>query len=324
MPFRASFDCLWCGAPHRAGRPDDLEGWAQLCPACLGRAGENPFLRFRLRAAMDDRARSPGAAPATAGAVAAVLPAARTPAAAAHAAGSEDPEATELVAYYQARAPEYDDRYLRRGRYDRGPIATVAWQADLDEATRWLDGLPWAGRIVELAAGTGWWSPILASRGELWCFDAAPAPLELARDRLLAHGLRAHLHVRDAWAEPDGPADGLFAGFWLSHVRPERLPAFLDLARRWLRPGGRFAFIDSRPDPESGPIDQAPPDLAGRSTRRLEDGRTFRIPKLHHEPELLAEVLRAAGFVDVEIRTTSRFFVLGQATTGGGTGSADP
>ena len=51
------------------------------------------------------------------------------------------------------------------------------------EATRWLDGLPWAGRIVELAAGTGWWSPILASRGELWCFDAAPAPQELARDR---------------------------------------------------------------------------------------------------------------------------------------------
>jgi SAM-dependent methyltransferase len=316
MPFRASFDCLWCGAPHRAARPDDLEGWAQLCPACLGRAGENPFLRFRLRAAMDERARSARPAPAVAGSTAVARPSAPAPAAVGQAPRPADPEAAELVAYYQARAPEYDDRYLRRGRYDRGPIATVAWQADLDEATRWLDGQPWAGRIVELAAGTGWWSPILASRGELWCFDAAPAPLELARDRLMAHGLRAHLHVRDAWAEPDGPADGLFTGFWLSHVRPERLPDFFGLARRWLRPGGRFAFIDSRPDPDSGPIGQAPPDPAGRSTRRLADGRTFRIPKLHHEPGPLAEALIEAGFVDVDVRTTSRFFVLGQATAG--------
>lgn len=324
MPFRASFDCLWCGAPYRAARPDDLEGWAQLCPACLGRAGENPFLRFRLRAAMDERARSHGSAPASAGSSVADLPPAAAPASVAGADGADDPEAAELVAYYQARASEYDDRYLRRGRYDRGPISTVAWQADLDEATRWLDGLPWAGRIVELAAGTGWWSPILASRGELWCFDAATAPLERARERLLAHGLRAHLHVRDAWAEPDGPADGLFTGFWLSHVRPERLPAFLSLARRWLRPAGRYAFIDSRPDPESGPVDQDAPDPTGRSTRRLDDGRTFRIPKLYHEPAGLARALQEAGFIDVDIRTTGRFFLLGQATAGASPGAPPP
>ena len=56
MPFREAFDCLWCGTPHRTRGPDDLEGWAQLCPACLGRAGDNGFLRMRLHAAMTDRA----------------------------------------------------------------------------------------------------------------------------------------------------------------------------------------------------------------------------------------------------------------------------
>ena len=40
MPFRASFSCLWCGTPHTAAGEDDLEGWAQLCPACIGKAGE--------------------------------------------------------------------------------------------------------------------------------------------------------------------------------------------------------------------------------------------------------------------------------------------
>ena len=108
-----------------------------------------------------------------------------------------------MIAYYEARAGEYDDWYLRRGRYARGPIHDAAWDADLDGAGTWLDGLPIHGEIVELAGGTGSWSPLLASKGELSIYDAAEAPLDRARERLVAHRLRAHLHVRNAWAEPD-------------------------------------------------------------------------------------------------------------------------
>jgi hypothetical protein len=55
MPFRSAFDCLWCGSRHETRGPDDLEGWAQLCPTCVGRAGDNEFLRFRLRKALEER-----------------------------------------------------------------------------------------------------------------------------------------------------------------------------------------------------------------------------------------------------------------------------
>jgi len=219
-----------------------------------------------------------------------------------------------MVAYYEARAPEYDDWYLRRGRYAHGPVHDTAWQAELDAAGRWLDALPIQGRIVEVAAGTGWWSPLLAAKGELTAYDAAPGTLDRARERLLAHGLRAHLHVRDAWAEPEGePADALFAGFWVSHVETARLGAFLALARRWLRPGGRLALIDSLPDPMSGALDHRPPE-GERSLRRLADGREFVIVKVHHTPEQLAAALGAARFADVAVTTTGRFFVLGTAT----------
>src|SRR3954453_22944452 len=102
-----------------------------------------------------------------------------------------------MVDYYQAPAAEYDDWSLRRGRYEHGPIHDAAWNAELDAAGRWLDALPIGGRIVRLPAGTGSWSPLLASKGELWMYDAAEAPLERSRDRLVAHLLRAHLHVRD-------------------------------------------------------------------------------------------------------------------------------
>lgn len=219
-----------------------------------------------------------------------------------------------MIAYYDARAVEYDDWYLRRGRYAHGPIHDAAWNAELDAAGRWLDALPMRGRIMELAAGTGWWSPLLAGKGELWMTDAAPAPLERARDRLLAHGLRAHLHVRDAWAEPEGdPAGALFLGFWLSHVERDRTADFLALANRWLAPGGRIAIIDSLRDPQSGAVDHAAPcdDLA---RRRLADGREFTIVKTHRTPAEVGAALEAAGFENVRVETTGRFFLLASGT----------
>ncbi|HET7026207.1 MAG TPA: class I SAM-dependent methyltransferase [Candidatus Limnocylindrales bacterium] len=298
MPFRERFDCLWCGAPHETRTPEDVEGWAQLCPTCIGRAGENGFLRFRLKAALAERAR--GTAP--------------TAAPIAVADGPPNHPDRGMVEYYEARAPEYDDFYLRRGRYDRGSIANAVWQSELDRATLWLDSLPLGPVIVELAAGTGWWSPLLAQKGELWAFDAAEAPLDRARSRLLAHRLRAHLHVRDAWAEPDREVDSLFAGFWLSHVPRADLASFLALVRRWLRPGGTFAFIDSLPDPESGAADHPSP-ADDRSVRRLSDGREFEITKVYYTPVELEAALGDAGFGAAEVTTTGRFFLLGRATT---------
>ena len=291
---RPTFDCLWCGRSWTTRTADDLEGWAKLCPDCLGKAGDNAFLRFRLRDALAARAGASQRATDTK----------PTPA--------DDVDA-EMVAYYEARAGEYDDWYLRRGRYAHGPIHDAAWNAELDAAGRWLDALPIRGEIVELAAGTGWWSPLLASKGELWLYDAAEAPLERARERLLAHGLRAHIHLRDAWAEPDRAVDAVVLGFWLSHVERDRTAAFLALARRWLKPGGNLAIIDSLPDPQSGAADHDPV-VGDRATRRLEDGREFTIVKVHRDASELQAALEMAGFADVKVETTGRFFLLATGT----------
>lgn len=251
MPFRAAFDCLWCGRRWETRTPDDLEGWAQLCADCVGSAGDNAFRRARLKTALAERAAGTRPVPAT-----------------------TIPEGLER-----------DDWYLRRGRFSTGHIEDMAWQMDLDAATSWLDALPLSGEIVELAAGTGWWSPLLAGKGELWVYDVSPEALDRARQRLVAHGLRAHLHPRDAWAEPDRTVDAVYCGVWLSRVPPGRLAEFLGLARRWLKPGGRFAFVDVR----------AELDLV---------------------PAALEAALAAAGFENAAVTTTARFFVLGEAVAG--------
>ena len=281
--FQAKFDCLWCGRPWETRTDSDLEGYARLCSDCVGRAGENEFLRFRLREGLRQRGEA-----------------------------EQSPE-EQLRAYYAARAGEYDDWFLRKGRYSRGVIADTAWAADLDTATLWLDAQPLSGEIVELAAGTGWWSPLLAGKGTLWLYDINEEPLDFARQRLLAHGLAAHIHVRDAWEEPDRQVDSLFCGFWLSHVPRARLGEFLALSRRWLKPGGHFCFIDSRRDPESSAIDHPPPEN-DLSVRKLDDGSTFTIVKVYWQPEELEQALAAAGFRDARVTTTSRFFLVGQAT----------
>ncbi|MEP7378895.1 MAG: class I SAM-dependent methyltransferase [Chloroflexota bacterium] len=287
MTFKSDFNCLWCGRPYRTRTDSDLEGYALLCPDCVGRAGENEFLRFRLKEGLRLRGEAERAP--------------RMP-------------DEELRVYYAARAGEYDDWFLRKGRYSRGAIADTAWAADLDTATLWLDAQKLSGEIVELAAGTGWWSPLLAQKAAtLWLYDINEEPLQFARQRLVAHGLAAHIHTRDAWAEPDRQVDGLFCGFWLSHVPRARLADFLALCRRWLKPGGRMAFIDSRRDRESSAIDHPQPEN-DLSVRKLDDGQTFTIVKVYWQPDELEAALLAAGFASAKVTTTPRFFLMGEAT----------
>ncbi len=224
----------------------------------------------------------------------------------------DDAVDSEMVRYYAARADEYDDWYMRRARYSHGRAHDEAWRRDLGVAAGWLANRPFEGRIVELAAGTGWWSPLLAAKGQLTLYDAAPEPLVKARLRPAAAGLKAEMGIRDAWAEPDSAVEGLFAGFWVSHIDRARLDEWLTLAARWLAPGGLLALIDSCQDPESGARNDRPPgdDIP---VRLLDDGTSFRIRKVFYEPAELEASLERAGFDQIEVTKTEHFFLVASA-----------
>src|SRR4029079_5633715 len=81
MPCGAAFDCLWCGDAYTCRGPDDLEGWAQLCSSCVGKAGDNGFLRFRLHQALIERGGASAGHPPGVSAPAAVATADAGPAA---------------------------------------------------------------------------------------------------------------------------------------------------------------------------------------------------------------------------------------------------
>ena len=282
---------------HTCRGPDDLEGWAQLCPDCVGKAGDNGFLRFRLRQALTERGAA--AKPRRGGdarAAPAVAVQAADPAHGPRPRSDRSLTPTPRCSPTTRPAPPSTTTGTCAAAATRAARSTT--RPGTPSSTPPAAGstaLPIAGEIVELAAGTGWWSPLLARKGELSLYDgnrgAARARARAARRARL----RAHLHVRDAWAEPDRAVDAVFTGFWLSHVPRARLAAFLALVRRWLKPGGTFAFIDSLPDPQSSAADHPTPadDL---SVRRLDDGREFTVVKVYYEPgELEAALGRPAS-----------------------------
>jgi len=260
MARRSSFDCLWCGQHWETRTSDDLEGWASLCPDCLGRADDNGFLRGRVRAALRERA-------AAAGAVG------------------------------TSTAPgDWDDWYLRRGRYARGPIHDGPWSMELDEVTTWVDGLHLSGTLVELGAGMGWWTALLAQRGELWVYDDDAGSLDAARARLLAHGMLAHLHRRDPLGPPDKQVDVVFGAFLLGAAASmDELDERVSVVRRWLKPGGSFVFVDAWAGGREVPITSPVGPLQPR------------------DPEALGGHLVAAGFDPVETGRTRAAFVFGEA-----------
>jgi SAM-dependent methyltransferase len=167
---------------------------------------------------------------------------------------------------------------------------------ELDEATRWLDAEDISGTILELGAGTGWWSTLLAGKGELWLYDADGAALDAARRRLVAHGLLAHLHERDPLAAADRAVDVVFAAHFLGAARTDAgLAHRLAVVRGWLKPGGSFVFLESQPSSSAESVDGP----AG--------------PLWPHRDEELAAAMQEAGLGPPRMRHTHRTFVMGQA-----------
>src|SRR5580658_2677595 len=195
--------------------------------------------------------------------------------------------------YYRARAGEYDQWWLRQGRYDRGAALNAQWFAEAASVSSALGAYRPAGRVLELACGTGLWSEqLLPFASHLTALDGWPEVLAINAARLRSPLVRYVEADLFQW-QPDEQFDVVFFSFWLSHVPPEKFAEFWRLVRACLAPGGRVFFVDSRREPTSTAVDHRLPEPeATVMTRRLNDGREFQIYKIFYDPDNLAGRLR--------------------------------
>jgi SAM-dependent methyltransferase len=218
----------------------------------------------------------------------------------------------EQRAFYRARAPEYDEWWQRRGRYDRGEDETREWHRQVGMVDAALASFDARGDVLELAGGTGWWTQRLAATAEhLTVVDASPEALAISRERVGRTDVDYVVADVFGW-RPERSFDTVFFSFWLSHVPRRSFSVFWSLVRSYLAPDGQVFLIDNRTDPTPGPGTKDPyvieygPDL---HLRRLNDGSEYRVVKVMYEPDELQQLLAAEGW-HAQMDAT-RWFIFG-------------
>jgi len=178
-----------------------------------------------------------------------------------------------VKAYYDARAPEYDDWFHGVGRYaDRD---RPGWDEELAGLIATLEDLRPA-RTLDVACGTGFLTRFLA--GEVVGLDQS--------DSMLAQAARQAPHATyvqgDALELPfeDGAFERVFTGHFYGHLDERQRARFLREARRV---GTELVVVDSALRPDVEPEEQ--------QERILDDGSRWEVYKRYFEPATLARDL---------------------------------
>jgi ubiquinone/menaquinone biosynthesis C-methylase UbiE len=194
-----------------------------------------------------------------------------------------------VKAYYDRRAPEYDDWWLGRGLYaDR---ERPGWEDELGLLEGVIRALP-PMRTLDVACGTGFLTRHL--RGDVVGVDASERMLDVAR----AQAPAAQFEQGDALSLQfeDGAFDRVFTSYFYCHLEDEERERFLAEARR-LAP--ELVVVGSiRGDGD---------DTERWEERRLKDGSQWSVYKRVFEGPDLAEELGG------EIVFKGRWFVVVRA-----------
>jgi demethylmenaquinone methyltransferase/2-methoxy-6-polyprenyl-1,4-benzoquinol methylase len=178
-----------------------------------------------------------------------------------------------VKAYYDRRAPEYDDWWRGDGLFaerDR-----PGWEEEVGALCAAIASLEPA-RTLDVACGTGFLTQHL--RGEIVGLDQSESMLEEARRQ--APGTT---FVRgDALSLPfdDEDFDRVFTGHFYGHLDDEQRAAFLSEARRVAL---ELIVVDSALRPDVEPEEH--------QERMLNDGSRWEVYKRYFEPDALAREL---------------------------------
>ena len=216
---------------------------------------------------------------------------------------------------YEGMRDNMRDYYAQRASYYERVYHKPERQPDLRAMEAWLPGA-FAGRhVLEVACGTGWWTPHGARHAAGWlATDLTPETMAVAQAKTLPacvrfatvdayswHGLaqppaqalaqplvqppakaQAERPTLSDAQPPAGPGryTGAFAGCWWSHVPLQRLPQWLASLHAQLAPGARVVFLDNSFVQTSNlPITHSDAQGNTYQTRTLDDGSVHEVLK---------------------------------------------
>ncbi len=197
----------------------------------------------------------------------------------------------DLGAYYARRSESYERIYAKPER-----------KVDLRTLEALLPDCFSRRRVLEIACGTGWWTPHGARDAADWlATDLNPETMAIARHKALPSCVR--FQVLDALtlqALEVACFDGAFAGHWWSHLSLAQLPPWLALLHGRMAPGARVVMLDNAyVEGSSTPITRVDGQGNGYQLRSLDDGSQHEVlknfPSEAQALQLLQQAARIGG-----------------------------
>jgi SAM-dependent methyltransferase len=200
---------------------------------------------------------------------------------------------TQLTDYYRDRAATYDAVYAKPER-----------QADLAALRDLLPPLVVGRRVLEIAAGTGYWTaPLSGTAAAITATDINPATLEVASARVYGTSCQVAFQVADAYRldEVPGEFDAAFIGFFWSHVLRADVPRFLSGLTARLGPGATVIALDNRYVAGSSTAITRTASSGDTYQTRTLDGRDYEILKnFPTRSQFTADVGAEVSWTDLE------------------------
>jgi SAM-dependent methyltransferase len=205
-----------------------------------------------------------------------------------------------MLDYYRKRAREYDTLY-----------ETEAWRAELAVLKDWLVGHANGKTILEVAAGTGYWTAVAAPVAKaIIATDINAETLAIAAARNL--GEHVALVQADVWCLPDTPErfDLGMAHLWWSHVKKQDRGRFLSHFASRLQAHATLLMIDQNHVPGFGlPVSRRDADGNTYQTRWLDSGERFEVVKNYPDHAELEQSLGQAC-KDVRVLQLTHFWAV--------------
>ena len=202
-----------------------------------------------------------------------------------------------MLAYYDERAPEYEEAYtLGTG------TASIQNPEVFKAEARVLGGIVRRfarGRIMDLACGTAFWLPEYAPNcSHVTLLDQSDRMLMEARAKVNGLGIVDRcVFLRGALFEHEfeqGAYDTALVGFLLSHLTEAHEHLLFEALRMMLDTAGRFLILDSAWSPDRAAVNHK----VEHQPRRLNDGTTFEIYKRYCDRD---DIARWAAQYSVEL-----------------------
>ncbi len=206
---------------------------------------------------------------------------------------------TDMIAYYKARANEYEKIYSKPER-----------QADLLSATGILQSIFAGKQVFEIACGTGYWTERIAKTAHsISATDINEAVIEIARTKKDISNVSFDIaNLFDL--KPGNKHESLFGGFIWSHIKLEELDNFIDIINNKVEKSGTIVFIDNNyVEGSSLPITDTD-DLGNTyQTRQLDNGTAHKVLKNFYTEKRIRQSLKGKA-TDINFINLEYYWIL--------------